>query len=129
MTVARVPGDEHPPDPIFAGHGDAQVPEPDVIEISMERKAGSALNQTEKVIVFRRCFARHRSVEEEAFAHVNPTKELPVALQVWVKHSIRGPVGEAFHALVQLGRTEDRQHHTLVEIRTAAIDAQLLTYT
>ena len=72
--------------------------------------------------------ARHRRVEEPALADVDAAEELPVALQVRVQHAVGRALGEALEAFVQLARAEHGQHHALVEVGAAALDAELLAH-
>ena len=67
-------------------------------------------------------------MEKEPLAHVDAAEELPVALEL----GLHDPVGrgrrEALEELVQLPRAEDRQHHALVEVAPATVDAHALPH-
>ena len=67
-------------------------------------------------------------MEEPALADVDAAEELPVAFQVRVHHAIGGARRKALEPFVQLARAEHGQHHELVEIGAAALDADLLAH-
>ena len=129
MAVRRVAGNEHPADLIALGDCNAQIPETDVFELGVELKSRRLVQHAEKVEVVARCFLRHRRVEEEPLAHVDPSEELPIALQV----GMHGPIGRALRitlleTLVEFSRAEYDQHHQLVEVGADPGNPDLLAH-
>ena len=49
MAVRRVARDEHAPYLVALGDGNAQVPEPDVVELAVEPESGRFLHQSVKI--------------------------------------------------------------------------------
>src|SRR5581483_8929935 len=121
-------GDEYAPEAVLAGDHDAQVPEPDVVEVRVEVKAGRVVEQAKEVEVVGCRVARHGRVKEKAFADVDPTEELPVAVELRLHHPVRGGGWESVEKFVQFLRAEHRQHHALLEVPPAAIDAHALAH-
>jgi hypothetical protein len=116
MAVRRVPRDEDAPDLIVLGHGDAQVPEPDVLELARKREPGSLFHQRAKIeAVFRRA-GRRRRVEEKSFADVDAAEKLPIAFQFRPHDAIRGALREPLERFMELAGTEHHEHHGLIEI-------------
>ncbi len=64
-------------------------------------------------------------MKEPAFADVDTSEELPIAFQLRVQHPISGARRKALELFVQFAGAEQRQHHELIEIRAAALDAEL----
>ena len=129
MAVRGVAGDEHAADLVLLGDRDAQVPEADVVELGLERKAGRLLQQPVEIEIVPRGVLRHRRMEEEALADVDPAEELPVAVQVRVHRPVGRLRRKALaELLVQLARAEHDQHHELVEVVAAARNADLLAH-
>ena len=129
MAVRGVAGDEHAPDLVFLRDRDAQVPEPDVIELGLERKPGRLVQQGLEIEIVPRGVLRHRRVEEEALADVDPAEELPVAVEIRVHGAIDRLRRKALAELVvQLARAQHDQHHELIEVVAAARNADLLAH-
>src|SRR5262249_60264178 len=91
-----------------------------------ERESRDLLQQPVKVVIVPRGVRGNRRMEEPALAHIDPSEELPVAFQIRVHHAIGGAGRKTRELLVELARAEQGEHHELVEIRAAALDADLL---
>src|SRR6516162_6000367 len=128
MAVGRVPGDERPALTVGISDVDAQVPEAHMLEVAGRGKSRSALYQGMDVKVACRRIPGYGCVEEPGSGGVNPSEEPPASLKLWVQHAVRGPRGKAFQARVQVSRPENRQDHALVEVRSTARDACLLSH-
>src|SRR5258708_6866079 len=128
MAVRGIASDEGPPDPVGLGDSDAQVPESDMIERAGERETSGFLDEAMKVVIVGPRIRLHGRVEEPALADVDAAEELPVAFVRRVERIVGGTLGKPLEALVQLARTENGEHHQLVEVRPAAPDADLLAY-
>ena len=129
MAVRGVAGDEHAADLVSLGDRDAQVPEADVVELGLERKARRLLQQAEEIEIVPRGVLRHRRVEEEALADIDAAEELPVALEVRMHRPVDRLRRKALaELLVQLARAEHDQHHELVEVVAAPRNADLLAH-
>src|SRR5262249_854182 len=98
-------------------------PEADVVQLRFEVEASRLVQQAKEVKVVGRRVGRHGSVEEEAFADVDPSEELPVALELGLHDAVRGGWWEALEERVQLLRPQHGEHHALVEVPPAAVDA------
>src|SRR6185503_13164789 len=59
-----------------------------------------------------------------SFAHVDPAEELPVALQPGTHDAVGRAVRKTLEALVQLARAKHGEHHELVEVGAASLDAK-----
>src|SRR5208282_4661315 len=80
VGVGGVAGDKDAAHLICFGDGDAQIPEPHIIEVAAERETGDLLQQTVKVVVISRRVRRDRSVKEPLLADIDPSEELPITL-------------------------------------------------
>jgi hypothetical protein len=100
--VSGIAGDEDAPDLIVFGHRDAQVPEPDMLELAGEREAGGVPDQGMEVVVVGPGVSRHRGVEEPTLADIDPAEELPVAFQRRVQRIVGGARRETLEAFMQL---------------------------
>src|SRR5215472_6484470 len=128
MAVRRIAGDEHAALPVAVSDVDAQIPEPHVLEVARHAEPGGPLDQRMRVEAGRRRGLAYRRVEEPRLRRVHPPEEPPVALELGMQHTVRGPQREALQALVQLAGPEDRQDHALIEVRSAAGYAGLLAH-
>src|SRR5690242_13665111 len=129
MAVAGIAGDEYAPNTVLLRHLDAQIPETDVVELRFHWETRCLLQQFEEVVILTRCIARNWRMKEPPLAYVHSPEELPVAVQLRLQHAIGGALREAFFELrVQITRAEYREDHALVEIRSATIDAHLVTH-
>src|SRR5579859_6669230 len=115
MLVACVTGDEYATVAIAAGDHDPQIPEADVIELSVEFETSSLVEEPEKIVVVGAGPGWHRRVEKEALADIDATEKLPVAFQLWLEDAKRGASREALQRFVELPGAEHRQHHPLIE--------------
>src|SRR5262249_39463929 len=125
MAMGRIAGDEHAADLILLGDGDAQIPEPHIIELAGKLESRGALQQAVEVVVVRGRVGRDRSVKEKSLADVDAAEELTIALQIRVHGAIGGARGKPLQSLVELARSEHGEYHELVEIGAAALDAEL----
>ena len=64
-------------------------------------------------------------MKEETLADVDAAEELPIASQIRSHDTICGSRWKALQSFMQLARAEHGKHHELVEIRSAALDADL----
>src|SRR5258708_18233893 len=64
-------------DLIFFRDRHAQVPESDVVEFGLERKAGRLVKQAHEIEIVPRRVLGHRRVEEETLADIDAAEELP----------------------------------------------------
>jgi hypothetical protein len=116
VAVRRISRDEYTPDPILVGHGDPQVPKPDVLEFGFELEPGGPIEERLEVETVRCSIRRDWSVEEPCLSNHDSPKEHPVSLQIRVEHAVGRAFRESPESLVQLFRPEDGQHHLLVEV-------------
>ena len=93
----------------------------------MQTRIRRPLQQAVKVVIVLGRVRRHRRMEEKPLADVDPAEELPIALQVRMHGAVGGARRKAIERIMELARAEHRQHHELVEIRSAALDPELAT--
>src|SRR5215211_246474 len=128
MAMSRVAGDEDPPLSISIRYCDAQVPETDVVELTLELESRCFLDKTMEIEILSRGVFVHRGVEEKAFAHVHSAKELPISLQVGMHYAIGGALREALEPLMQLPRAENGEHHAGIVISSIPANAKRLAH-
>jgi hypothetical protein len=88
MRMRGVAGNEDAADLVSLGHRDAQIPEPDIIEVAGERETGDLLQQAVKVVIVPGRIGRHRRMEKPALADVDAAEELPIAAQIRIDDAI-----------------------------------------
>ena len=128
MGVARVAGNERPALPVTVCRCDPQIPVANVVKLGRKSNARRPLYQPVVVVVIGRGVLRHRRMEEPALPHVHPAKEHPGPLEVRVEHPVGSALRKALERLMKRSRTEQRQHHFLLEVRPAPPDAELLPH-
>src|SRR5262245_336904 len=67
-------------------------------------------------------------MEKEALAEVDAAEEHPVSLEIGMHRPEGRARRKTLEAFMQLARTDDREHHELVEVGAAALDADLLAH-
>src|SRR5262245_24942287 len=128
MTVRRIAGDEYPSHLVALRHGDAQIPEADMVEPTLEAETGGLVHQSAKIETVSRLAARRRRMEEESLADIDATEELPIPVERRVHDAIGRALGKALQSFVKLARAENDKHHHLVEIGSAALDPDLASH-
>ena len=116
MTVRRVTGDEDSALAVGVRHRKTQVPEADMLEFDIEFRPDSSMEQLPKIEVVLRRTARHRRMEKPARAQINPAEELPIPVQVGMKHVIERLARISLEQFVQPLRSEHQQDHETVVI-------------
>src|SRR5262245_13079509 len=129
VAVSGIAGDEHAADLIALGDRHAHVPVADVVVFGLKLQSDDLLDQGMDVVGLAIDLVGHRRVEEPALADVDAAEELPVALELRRQH----PVGRAYREataerLVQLARAKYGEHHELVVVVAAPLDADLLAH-
>ena len=97
-------------------------------KVQAKSKPADLLHQAMEVEIVLGGVGRHRGVEKPALADVDAAEELPVALQVGMHDAIGRAPGKTLKLVVQFARAKHRQHHELVEVGAAALDADLLAH-
>ncbi len=127
--MRRVARDENAPLLVAFGHRDAQIPEADMIHFAGELESRGLIHHRKEIeVLVADCGGGHRRVEKPAFANVDSAEELPVSVQLRAHDAIGRALGKALEGVMQFARAEDGQHHHLVEIGAAALDARLVAH-
>ena len=109
--MRRVPGDEYAAAAIAVGKAESQLPEPDIVERHIDRRADGLFKEGVEVEIVTCRAGRHWCMEKPVAVQIDSAEELPVAAQVRIDGIEDRLVTIDRQFFIELVRPEDKQRH------------------